>query len=41
MEGGEFFECGEDGKVYNLCQRKGIHLKVPKDRDYCFLLREV
>ena len=32
---------GEDGKVYNLCQRKGIQLKVPKDRDYCFLLREV
>ena len=40
MEDGEFFECGEDGKVYNICPRKGIHLKVSKDRDYCFLLGE-
>ena len=38
MEGDEFYECGEDGQTYNICQRKGIHLQVTKDREYCFLL---
>ena len=40
MEGEEFFECGEEGKVYNICPRKDIHLQVSKDREYCFLLGE-
>ena len=40
MEGDEYYECGEDGKTYNICPRKGIHLQISKDREYCFLLGE-
>ena len=33
-----YIVCEDEGKIYNLCRRKGVRLQVIKDKEYCFTL---